>query len=177
MRKRMRRVGLRALLALVAAAAAIGIAAAPASATWTLNPASYEFGATPVGMYGYPFGFQLTVACKPDGVGGCMASDPLSPILTASGDFKQGNDCPATLPGDTLAGTSCNIFVAFVPTAEGLRTGVLISGSTPGAPSAQLTGTGLPPLPGPKANKCKKKKKHRSDAAKKKKCKKKKPTY
>jgi hypothetical protein len=150
-----RRIALGSMLAGVAAMLAI---AAPAGANKSLAMSSFEFGPTPVFQSGYFAATQLTVTCNPDGLGGCASSNPFSPAISATGDFAAGSNCPATMPGDTLTGTSCDVFVGFSPTAVGLRTGVLSTGAAPGAPSATLSGTGLPPLPTGGKKKCKKKK-------------------
>ncbi|MCW2275142.1 aryl-phospho-beta-D-glucosidase BglC (GH1 family) [Rhodoblastus acidophilus] len=68
--------------------------------------------------------------------------------ITASGDFAQTNDCPASL----VAGAHCTIHVSFTPTVAGARTGLLsimtdanllpvtvsLSGSGVGAPAGGL---------------------------------------
>jgi hypothetical protein len=151
-----RRIALGSTLAAIAAVLAL---AAPAGATKSLSMSSFEFGPTPVFQSGYFAATQLTVTCNPDGLGGCASSDPFSPAISATGDFAAGSMCPVTMPGDTLAGTTCDIFVGFSPTAVGLRTGVLSTGSAAGAPTATLSGTGLPALPTGGKKKCRKKKK------------------
>ena len=61
-----------------------------------------------------------------------------------SGDFAQTNNCPASL----LAGNSCQISVAFTPTAIGNRVGTLsVVDNAPGSPqTVSLSGTGVAPV-------------------------------
>jgi len=62
--------------------------------------------------------------------------------IAVSGNFNQWNSCGSGL----LAGSSCNIYVSFAPTAAGNRTGALtITDSAPGNPHVvPLSGTGVP---------------------------------
>jgi hypothetical protein len=64
--------------------------------------------------------------------------------ITASGDFAQTNNCPASMP----IGSSCTITVTFTPTAMGARTGAIsINTNAAGSPqTASLDGTGLAPV-------------------------------
>jgi hypothetical protein len=59
--------------------------------------------------------------------------------ITASGDFAQTNNCPATL----AIATSCAIQVTFTPTTLGARSGVLTVTSNEGSLTASLAGTGI----------------------------------
>src|SRR5262249_1398557 len=58
--------------------------------------------------------------------------------ITASGDFAQTNNCPATL----AIATTCTIQVTFTPAALGARSGVLTLTSNEGPLTAPLTGSG-----------------------------------
>lgn len=64
--------------------------------------------------------------------------------IVATGDFSQTNACGFQL----AAGASCAVFVSFLPTAVGNRTGQLqVAGNVPNSPlSVSLSGTGLVPL-------------------------------
>ncbi len=64
--------------------------------------------------------------------------------IAVSGDFAQTNNCPASL----LAGNSCQISVAFTPTAIGNRVGTLsVVDNAPGSPqTVSLSGTGVAPV-------------------------------
>ena len=58
--------------------------------------------------------------------------------ISASPEFRINNGCPLSL----AVGASCDIDVQFVPTASGLRTGLLYIGY--GVTSVMLTGSGVP---------------------------------
>jgi hypothetical protein len=169
--------------AAVLAVALLCVTASPAAAYPSITPTSHDFGAQQVGTTGSPFTFVLRVRCLEDpanpGSGICASGpEPLSPAITVPSGFAQTNDCPATLPGNTTFGTTCNVNVRFGPLAAGMTTGSLLTGSDFAV--ASLTGAGVntsqPTVPAPPATapQAKKKcKKHRSAASAKKRCKKK----
>ncbi len=131
----------RAPWALLAALTALALAAPAASATKTISPTSHDFGSKLL-QSSTTRDFTLTVACTPGPV--CLP-DPLVPLVIATGDFSQTNNCPlVTLLGISEAGETCTITVRFTPTATGVRTGTLTSGI--GGPAAQLTGRGIGPV-------------------------------
>ncbi|HET9281327.1 MAG TPA: choice-of-anchor D domain-containing protein [Candidatus Angelobacter sp.] len=63
--------------------------------------------------------------------------------ITANGDFVVSNGCPATL----AVGSSCQIGVAFAPTALGSRTGAVLFTTTANINPVNLTGNGIGPNP------------------------------
>jgi len=105
---------------------------APAPAV-TLSPNSLNFGKQPVGTTSAP----KTVTLTNSGTAYLSVSQ-----ITASGDFKQTNNCVgiAIAPGE-----SCTINVTFTPTAKGARKGeVAITDNAAGSPhKISLTGTGV----------------------------------
>ena len=64
--------------------------------------------------------------------------------ISASGDFGETNNCPASLPN----GQSCGIQVTFTPTARGTRSGnvTVTDNSTTSPEQASLSGTGTAPV-------------------------------
>jgi hypothetical protein len=76
----------------------------------TLAPASLTFPGQSVGVTGSP---RVTTVRNIGTVAVTIAG------ITATGDFIQDNDCPASLP----AGTTCTIDVVFKPSATGIRSG------------------------------------------------------
>jgi hypothetical protein len=97
----------------------------------SLTPTSLTFAAQPVGTFS-PAQFATLKntggsALKITGIG-------------RSGDFYEGNNCPATL----APGASCTIRVTFTPTSAGTRLGaVTIFDNAPGSPhKLPLSGTG-----------------------------------
>ncbi len=63
--------------------------------------------------------------------------------IAVSGDFAETNNCGSSLTG------SCDIYVNFLPTTTGNRTGTLTVTDTTGASAiAQLSGLGIPPKTG-----------------------------
>lgn len=63
--------------------------------------------------------------------------------ITATGDFAQANDCPASLPN----GQSCTVQVTFKPTARGIRAGGLniVDDAATNPEQASLSGLGIAP--------------------------------
>lgn len=60
--------------------------------------------------------------------------------MQVSGDYKQTNNCSATLP----AGASCTMNIAFTPSATGIRNGSLLITNSAGTPQTViLSGTGV----------------------------------
>lgn len=100
----------------------------------TLSPSSLAFGSQALPTSSAPQTVTLTNS-------GTATLSIVS--ITASGDFTQGNTCPARL----AAGDSCTVSVTFTPTAVGPRTGALsITSDAPGSPhTASLSGTGTAP--------------------------------
>src|SRR5258706_16117397 len=67
-------------------------------------------------------------------------TDPLQlGAITASGDFSQTNDCPASL----APAATCTIQVKFSPTVGGARTGTLSIHSDASLPLQQLALSGI----------------------------------
>jgi hypothetical protein len=64
--------------------------------------------------------------------------------ISATGDFGQTNNCPASLPN----GQNCTIQVTFTPTARGMRSGTLsvADNSTSSPEQVSLSGTGTAPV-------------------------------
>jgi hypothetical protein len=99
----------------------------------SLAPSNLVFSSIPVGISSAAQTITLTNS----------GNLPLSiSSVQIAGDYKQTNNCPATLS----ANSACAISVIFTPTASGSRTGtVTISDSIPGSPqTVALTGTGVP---------------------------------
>ncbi len=63
--------------------------------------------------------------------------------IAAGGDFAQSNDCVSNSP--LTAGNTCNIDVAFTPTATGARTGAVTIANGAGMQVIALSGTGVAP--------------------------------
>jgi hypothetical protein len=83
-----------------------------------------------------PIDFTLTNA-------GDQPTGPITPMFTSPDFMISQNQCPPTLPGLQ----SCHIFVRFMPTVLGTRTGTFSVAATPGGSvSAALSGTGASPL-------------------------------
>jgi FG-GAP-like repeat/Abnormal spindle-like microcephaly-assoc'd, ASPM-SPD-2-Hydin/Cep192 domain 4/HYDIN/CFA65/VesB-like, Ig-like domain len=103
--------------------------------TLTLSPASLSFADQLVGTASQ----VQTVTVTNTGPGPSLVTD-----LSASGDFSQTNNCLGTL----AASSSCQVNVAFKPTAMGTRTGgIEISDDADGSPQAiSLTGNGIAPV-------------------------------
>jgi hypothetical protein len=146
-RKRARhRLGLLALIA----AAASAVAPAGATATTSAAPSALDFGSVAVGTTSVAHPVELDVVCSSPVVGTCpgFALDAYYPHPATTGDFAATSDCgnPLGLGINVLANT-CTISVTFTPTAPGLRSGTLdtgtidISGLIPG-PKVALAGTG-----------------------------------
>jgi hypothetical protein len=110
-----------------------------------LTPASATFGEHAVGSVSAPKKFTVTAE----------ATDIALPLTVATtGDFRQTNDCPATL--GFLLTSSCTVSVTFHPKSTGSRAGTLSTTTlVVGGPSASLLGTGTKGASA--AKKCKKK--------------------
>src|SRR5262249_14298146 len=100
----------------------------------SLSPASVNFGSVKVGALSQPQTVTVTntgngkVNITGIGIGGANANN-----------FMEVNACPQQLP----AGTSCNITVYFLPSAKGVRKGILGVKTGVGNPqTVTLTGTG-----------------------------------
>jgi archaellum component FlaF (FlaF/FlaG flagellin family) len=93
-----------------------------------LTPATFDFGAIPVGGTSSPLTSTLSATQ------GCVAV----PTITVSGDYQETNNCTSILG----TGSSCSIQVTFVPTSSGSRPGSLlvITGGT--TLSAAFSGQG-----------------------------------
>lgn len=158
-------------------AAALALAAvAPAAASQTLSPASWNFGTLAIGQTSVPKSFTLTLTCRPsdDGTIPCQYPEYLNPVIATSGDYAVvSEDCPANMAaGPSSLGLpfsqSCTITATFGPTGGGVRPGTLETGG----PRATLTGfaplppTSTPPATVAKAKRCKKKAKRGAAAAK-----------
>ena len=100
-----------------------------------LTPASLTFAAQAEGTTSAAQNINLTN----NGTGSLTISS-IAFAGTDPGDYKQTNNCPASL----AAGFSCNIAVTFSPIATGTRTAtVTVTDSATGSPhSVNLTGTG-----------------------------------
>jgi hypothetical protein len=97
----------------------------------TLSPTSLNFGVQLVDTRSAAQNATLTNS----GTATLTISD-----IAACGDFVQRNDCGSSVP----AGESCTIKVAFIPSAKGVRTGmVMITDDAAASPQTiVLTGTG-----------------------------------
>ena len=124
-------------------AAGSGYLLVPAGATLnlyagqeTLYPGDAAWGSQPMGLAASPASFTLTDN---------MLSALQVAGITASGDFSQTNNCPATL----APGAACSINVTFKPSATGTRTGLLtVTDNAAGSPHAiPLSGIGAPAAP------------------------------
>jgi hypothetical protein len=103
----------------------------------TMTPATGAFGSSPLMTPSAPIDFTVTNT-------GDQPTGPIGPMFTGGADFMLSqNQCPPTLPGLQ----SCHMFVRFMPTAIGARTGTFTINATPGgSASASLSGTGASPL-------------------------------
>jgi hypothetical protein len=153
--------------------------AAQASLSW--DTTSFSFGEQEAGVSSAPHTFTLTATCD---IGMVVCTSP--PMgehvyggVTAPGvDFNiDSTNCTGTLTApNTATPASCFARVAFKPSSDGAKTGVLTTGT---GQQVILNGTGLNAGDSKSGSgkKCKKKKKKSNSsasAAKKKKCKKKK---
>jgi Abnormal spindle-like microcephaly-assoc'd, ASPM-SPD-2-Hydin len=104
---------------------------APPAPAASLTPANLTFASENIGSTSSAQSATLT---NTSNAGLAISS------ISASGDFAQTNNCPASL----AAGLSCTIQVTFAPTATGTRTGTLtVHDNASGSPqSAGLTGIG-----------------------------------
>ena len=103
----------------------------------------FEAGTTPTAQLS-----RSLLAFGPENVGSTssaqtvfLASIGNTPLvvsnISATGDFKEVNNCPTTI----LVGTTCQISVTFTPTASGTRTGTLeVDDNAPQPSKASLTG-------------------------------------
>ena len=160
----------------------LGVSAPAAHAGLSWNVASFDFGEQEVGLSSPAATFTLTATCDAATLGVCNAPAHAYGSVGAPGtDFNvDSTTCdglPLLTPLESSV-SSCTARVAFKPSAKGLRTGVLQTGT---GQTVALSGTGVEAgsqnNDGSGAKKCKKKKKGKSSASaakKKKKCKKKK---
>jgi hypothetical protein len=97
----------------------------------TLTPTSLSFAAQPVGTFS-----PAQLATLKNTGGGALTIISIG----RSGDFYEGNNCPATLP----AGASCTLRVTFTPTSPGTKSSaVTIADNASGSPhKLHLSGTG-----------------------------------
>jgi len=93
-----------------------------------LTPATFDFGAIPVGGTSSPLTSTLSATQ------GCVAV----PTITVSGDYQETNNCTSILG----TGSSCTIQVTFAPTASGSRPGSLLVTTGGTALSATFSGQG-----------------------------------
>jgi hypothetical protein len=128
----------------------------------TLAPAAVSFGSHAVGSASGPKAF--TVTAEP-------ADVALPLTIAVTGDYRQANDCPATI--GFLTTMSCTVSVTFHPTATGNRSGILSTTTLLlGGPTATLIGEGTRAA-NKGAKKCKRKAKKKTKKTKRK-CKRKK---
>jgi uncharacterized repeat protein (TIGR01451 family) len=101
------------------------------------NPSSLSFSPQGVGSSSQPLTITLS------GNGG-----PIVTSVSASGDFSETNNCPAT---PLVGSATCTVTVTFKPTAEGSRSGALaITSDAPSSPlSIALSGVGTSTTPDP----------------------------
>jgi len=101
------------------------------------NPSSLSFSPQGVGSSSQPLTITLS------GNGG-----PIVTGVSASGDFSETNNCPAT---PLVGSATCTVTVTFKPTAEGSRSGALtITSDAPSSPlSIALSGVGTSTTPDP----------------------------
>ena len=95
---------------------------------------------------GYDFGPQLVKTPSPPFTTylGNPGPGPAAPSLSATGDFSETNNCPATM----LPNTICTLMVTFKPSAVGARAGTLEASATGGSTiSMPLSGRGIPSGP------------------------------
>ncbi|HKR54878.1 MAG TPA: choice-of-anchor D domain-containing protein, partial [Gemmatimonadales bacterium] len=116
-----------------------GTGGAPAALTFT--PASFDFGNRQVNTGGGVVFFSI-------GNAGGNATAPLDQFVfagAAAADFSI--DDQHCLGVSLAPGASCDLSVAFIPHATGLRSATLTASSSTGGAtgSAQLSGTGVPP--------------------------------
>ena len=105
----------------------------------TMTPVSADFGSEPVNFTSASQKFLWT---------NNSTFALLVSSVTVTGDFLiTGNTCTAV-----GAGATCEIDVAFKPTAIGPRTGMLTVATTSNTLTAPLTGTGVPDLTGSPAS-------------------------
>ena len=105
----------------------------------TMAPVSADFGSEPVGFTSASQKFLWT---------NNSTFSLLVSSVTMTGDFViTGNTCTAV-----GAGATCEIDVAFDPTAIGPRTGMLTVATSSNTLTAPLTGTGVPDLTGSPAS-------------------------
>lgn len=94
-----------------------------------ISPASLSFAATGVGVASAAQSVTIS-----NGNGTALAISS----ITASGDFSQTNNCPASL----AAGANCSVSVTFKPSATGPRSGTLTVVSSAATQTVALSGTG-----------------------------------
>jgi hypothetical protein len=166
----------RCLVAAVLAGLVLFAVPGVARASLSIDPMSAGFPETTVGTVSAPIEFTVKSDCYiiPSS-GPCLAGDPatIQPgIFTTFGPdaFTQTNDCPPTMPGDSMVGTTCTVSVRFTPTTVAETQATLVVGYSTlpypsGMPYASLYGRGVaapvvlpqPTPPKPKWG-CKKKK-------------------
>jgi hypothetical protein len=101
------------------------------------NPSSLSFSPQGIGSSSQPLTITLS------GNGG-----PVVTAVSASGDFSETNNCPATA---LVGSATCTVSVTFKPSAEGSRSGALtITSDAPSSPlSIALSGVGTSMTPDP----------------------------
>ena len=114
-----------------------GLAAPASTASVTISPAQFDFGAEPTGGTTPAQVFTFT---NSSANALSLSTTDLSFTGTNPNDFTQTNNCVPQVP----AGGSCQINVVFVPQASGARSAALqVVDADPSSPqTAQVSGTG-----------------------------------
>jgi sugar lactone lactonase YvrE len=107
----------------------------PVTISTSLSASSVSFGPQVLGSKSGP----RTISISNTGEGALIISS-----VSGTGDFVESNNCGTFI----LPGNNCSVSISFLPTAAGLRTGVLKVADNAGSGSqvVALYGTGIPPV-------------------------------
>jgi hypothetical protein len=108
----------------------------------TLTPTSHDFGDVPVGVTSDPQTFTVANAGSADAT---LRSIALSGADAADFDLDASGCMGSPVDGRLAPGASCQVSVAFTPSAIGQRSASLDVTSNGGNPSSALSGTGAGP--------------------------------
>ena len=114
-----------------------------AQAALTVGPPNGSFDGTVIGTTSAPVTFEVTSSCFPAvSPSVCLLADPATIDVSIQSiidgeDFHQTNDCPATMPGDSIAGDSCTITVTYSPQKSEESIARLVPGTSTLPPGAQ----------------------------------------
>ncbi|MGZ5308654.1 MAG: hypothetical protein ACXWDP_05625, partial [Solirubrobacterales bacterium] len=142
------------LSVIAAAAVALAVLPAAASAFSTATPTSLSYPDRTVGTQSDPKTVTVLVFCLTDGAmagNPCTVNDTFTPNPTFTGanpgDFAQTNNCGAAKVSVVTAVPGVCVFtITFRPTAQGTRTATLTLGtstSAAGPPPISLSGVGI----------------------------------